>query len=166
MLSIFTPEFGLVFWMLVVFLVLVLLLGKFAWPTIIESIEERASFIDQGVVYTQEAAKDREQAKVDVKIMMTDARNQQLDILQQTERMKREMIEEAKNTAKKEADTIIKSARVSIEQERVEAELQLRKQVGMLSLQIAEKVIRRNLSSDPEQMALIGQLLQETESKK
>ncbi|MDR2131415.1 MAG: F0F1 ATP synthase subunit B [Odoribacteraceae bacterium] len=160
-MSLFTPEFGLVFWMLVIFLILLGVLGKYAWPVIIKSMEERAAFIDQGVEFTREAEKDREQAKADARGLLTDARKQQLDILQQTERTKQEIIDNAQQTAAHEARRIMESAKLSIEQAKTEAELQLRRQTGLLSLQIAEQVIRRNLASEEAQMELIDQLLKE-----
>ncbi|MDR1274201.1 MAG: F0F1 ATP synthase subunit B [Odoribacteraceae bacterium] len=160
-MSLFTPEFGLVFWMLVIFLILLWVLGKYVWPVIINSMDERAAFIDKGVEFTQEAEKDREQAKVDVRGLLADARKQQMDILQQTERMKQEILDNAQKTASHEAKRIMESAKLSIEQAKSEAELQLRRQAGLLSLQIAEQVIRRDLSSEDAQMELIDKLLNE-----
>jgi F-type H+-transporting ATPase subunit b len=157
----FTPEFGLVFWMLVIFLILLGVLGKYAWPLIIKSMDERAAFIDKGVEFTQEAEKDREQAKTDARVLLTDTRKQQMEILQQTERAKQEIIENAQKAATHEAKRIMESARLSIEQAKVDAELQLRERAGLLSLQIAEQVIRRNLSSEEAQMELIDKLLNE-----
>jgi F-type H+-transporting ATPase subunit b len=160
-MSLFTPEFGLAFWMLVVFLILVLLLGKYAWPVVIKSMEERAAFIDKGVEFTQEAKKDREQAQADVRELLAEAHKQQLETLQQTERMKQEVIESAQQAAAKEAKKIMDAAKASIEHARIDAELQLRKQAGLLSLQIAEQVVRKNLSDDSAQMELIEKLLNE-----
>jgi F-type H+-transporting ATPase subunit b len=160
-MSLFTPEFGLVFWMLVIFLILLVILGKYAWPVIINSMEERAAFIDKGVEFTQEAEKDREQARADARGLLTDARKQQMDILQQTERMKQEIIDNAQKTATHEARRIMEAAKLSMEQAKIEAEFQLRKQTGLLSLQIAEQVIRRDLASEDAQMELIDRLLNE-----
>ena len=146
-MSLFTPEFGLVFWMLVVFLILFGILAKYAWPAIVRMLDERADFIDKGVVYSQEAKEDREKAQADVKTLLAEAHKQQLDVLQQTERLKREMIADARKAAENEA------------------ERQLRVQVASLSLQIAEKVMRKDLSSDKAQMEIIGKLLDELENK-
>ena len=150
-MSLFTPEFGLVFWMLVVFLILFGILAKYAWPAIVRMMDERADFIDKGVEYAREAKRDREKAQEDAKDLLTEARKQQLEVLQQTERLKREMIAEARKAAENEAKR--------------EAELQLRKQVASLSLQVAEKVMRKDLATDKNQMELIGKLLNELENK-
>ncbi|MDR0844457.1 MAG: F0F1 ATP synthase subunit B [Tannerella sp.] len=160
-MALFTPEFGLAFWMLVVFLILLGILGKYAWPFVIKSMEERAAFIDKGVEYTQEAKKDREQAQADVRELLAEARKQQLETLQQTERMKQEIIENAQQAAANEAKKIMDAGKASIEHARIDAELQLRKQAGLLSLQIAEQVVRKNLSDDSAQMELIEKLLSE-----
>ena len=98
-MSLFTPEFGLVFWMLVVFLILFGILAKYAWPAIVRMMDERADFIDKGVEYAREAKRDREKAQEDAKDLLTEARKQQLEVLQQTERLKREMIAEARKAA-------------------------------------------------------------------
>ena len=157
-MSLFTPEFGLVFWMLVVFLILFGILAKYAWPAIVRMMDERADFIDKGVEYAREAKRDREKAQEDAKDLLTEARKQQLEVLQQTERLKREMIEN-------EAKQVREAANLSIEQAKREAELQLRKQVASLSLQVAEKVMRKDLATDKNQMELIGKLLNELENK-
>ena len=157
-MSLFTPEFGLVFWMLVVFLILFGILAKYAWPAIVRMMDERADFIDKGVEYAREAKRDREKAQEDAKDLLTEARKQQLEVLQQTERLKREM-------AENEAKQVREAANLSIEQAKREAELQLRKQVASLSLQVAEKVMRKDLATDKNQMELIGKLLNELENK-
>ena len=160
-MSLFTPEFGLVFWMLVVFLILFGILAKYAWPAIVRMMDERADFIDKGVEYKR----DREKAQEDAKDLLTEARKQQLEVLQQTERLKREMIAEARKAAENEAKQVREAANLSIEQAKREAELQLRKQVASLSLQVAEKVMRKDLATDKNQMELIGKLLNELENK-
>ena len=160
-MSLFTPELGLVFWMLVIFLILLGVLGKYAWPAIIKSVEERAAFIDKGVEFTREAERDREQARADSRVLLTDARKQQMDIMQQAERAKQEIIDNAQKAAANEAKRIMESARLSIEQAKMDAEFQLRERVGVLSLQIAEQVIRQSLASETAQMELIDRLLEE-----
>ena len=78
--------------MLVVFLILFGILAKYAWPAIVRMMDERADFIDKGVEYAREAKRDREKAQEDAKDLLTEARKQQLEVLQQTERLKRERI--------------------------------------------------------------------------
>ena len=164
-MSLFTPEFGLAFWMLVVFLLLFGILAKFAWPSIMRSMDERAAYIDKGVEYARDAEAEREKAKADVQALLAEARQQQMEVLQQTERLKREIIAKAQETATEEAKRISEAAQVAVEQARREAELQLRRQVASLSLQIAEKVMRKVLSSDKAQAEIVEKLLDELEHK-
>ena len=164
-MALFKPEFGLVFWMLVVFLIILAILAKYAWPVIIRSIEQRAEFIDQGVKYTREAKQRLEEVEVQVQQLLADARKKQLESLQETERMRQELIENARKQASVEAEKLMQDAHLSIEQAKREAELQIRKQVGHLSLEIAEKLLRQDLSQDVAQVDLIGKMLDELESK-
>lgn len=165
-MALFQPEFGLIFWMLVVFLIILGILAKYAWPVIIRSIEERAEFIDSGVKYAEEAQQQLDSANARIEEMMAEAHRQQMDSLQETERMKRGMIEEAKKQASVEVQKMMEEAKFSIEQARHEAEMQVRKQVSRLSLDIAEKLLRRDLSGDAAQVELVNKMLDEIETKK
>ena len=164
-MELFTPEFGLVFWMFVAFLCLYFILAKFAWPFIIKSMEERADLIDKGVAYAQEAKSQLDNAKAEADKLLAEARNEQADILREAAKMRNELIEKARGEAADEAKKVSQAARVSLEQARKEAEKQLRTEVGDLALQIAEKVIRKNIASDDAQRALVDQYLSEVETK-
>ena len=164
-MELFKPEFGLVFWMFLAFACLYFILAKWAWPFIIKSMDERAKLIDEGVAYAQEAKSKLDNAKRDADALVADARKQQADILRDAAKMKTEIIEQAKAEAAVEAKKVTDAAQVSIEQSRKESELQLRQDVGAYALQIAEQVIRRNMSDDNAQKALVKKLLTEVESK-
>ena len=164
-MELFTPEFGLVFWMFVAFLCLYFILAKFAWPFIIKSMEERADLIDKGVAYAQEAKSQLDNAKAEADKLLAEARNEQADILREAAKMRNELIEKARGEAADEAKKVSQAAQVSLEQARKEAEKQLRTEVGDLALQIAEKVIRKNIASDDAQRALVDQYLSEVETK-
>lgn len=162
-MSLFEPEFGLIFWMLVVFLIVFAILAKYGWPFIIRSLEERADFIDEGVKFSQEARDAKQQAENEKQQLLAEAHRQQLAVLQETERMKQRMIADAKNAAGVEAQKVMDGAKIAVEQAKKEAELQMNKQVALLSLQIAEKVIRKDLESDEAQADLINRFLDETQ---
>ena len=172
-MGLFKPEIGLVFWMLVVFLIILAILAKYAWPVIIRSIEQRADFIDSGVKFTREAKQRLDEVKnrvytvsIDEKVeeMLAEAHRKQLAALQETERMKREMIENAKKEAADEVRKMMEEAKASMEQAKREAEKQMRRQVSRLSLEIAEKVLRKDLSKDTAQVELVDRMLDELES--
>ncbi len=164
-MELFMPEFGLVFWMFVAFLSLYLILAKAAWPFIIKSMEQRADLIDKGVAYAQEAKAHLDNAKTEAAEVIAEAQKQQADILRDAAKMKSQIIEEAKAQASVEAKKVTDAAQLAIEQARKESERQLRQQVAAYALQIAEKVIRRNMEGDKAQQALVDKLLNEVESK-
>ena len=165
-MALFQPESGLIFWMLVVFLIILGILAKYAWPVIIRSIEQRAEFIDNGVKYAKEAQEQLEQANDRIREMMAEAHKQQLESLQETERMKREMIEDAKKAASVEVQKMMDEAKLSIEQAKREAELQFRKQVSHLSLEIAGKLLRKDLANNDAQVELVDKILDEIGNNK
>lgn len=164
-MELFTPGFGLVFWMFVVFVLLCLVLGKYAWPAIIKMMEERADLIDKGVVYAQEAKEHVDNAKAEADKFILEARKQQADILREAARMKAQIIEEAKEAATVEANKVMEAAKVSVEQARKEAELQFRNEVSAFAIQIAEKLLRDKMADGKAQSELVGKLLDEIETK-
>ena len=164
-MELFKPEFGLVFWMFLAFACLYFILAKWAWPFIIKSMDERATLIDKGVAYAQEAKSHLDNAKAEADALLADARKQQADILRDAAKMKTEIIEQAKADAALEAKKVTDAVQVSIEQARKESEHQLRQDVGAYALQIAEQVIRRNMQDDKAQRDLVQKMLSEVESK-
>lgn len=164
-MELFTPEFGLVFWMFVAFLCLYFILAKWAWPFIIESMEERADKIDKGVAYSQEAEARLNNANAEADRIIAEARDKYNEMLRDTEKARNERIEQARSEAAEEAQKVTEAAQVSIEQARKESEKQMRLEMGELALQIAEKVIRRNIANDDAQRALVDQYLSEVETK-
>lgn len=165
-MELFTPDFGLVFWMFIAFLVLFLILAKWGWPVIIKSMNTRADRIDQGVEYAQQAKVQLDNARADAQKVIEDAQKQQAAILRDAEKMKTQIIDEARNEASAEAKKVMDAAKVSIDQSRKEAERQLRQEVGKFSVAIAEKLIRRQMENDKEQEALADRMLDEIEKNK
>lgn len=164
-MELFVPEFGLVFWMFVAFLCLYFILAKYAWPYVVKSMEERADLIDKGVAYAQEAKAHLDIAKAEAEQVIAEARKQQADILRDADKMKSQIIEEAKGQAAVEAKKVTDAAQVSIEQARKESEQQLRQEISGYALSIAEQVIRKNMADDKAQKDLVDKLLNEVESK-
>ena len=109
-MELFTPEFGLVFWMFVVFVILFAILAKFAWPYIIRSLDERAELIDKGVEYAQEAKAQLDNAQADAKALLVEAQKQQMEILHEAAQMKTHIIEEARQAASVEAKKVMDAA--------------------------------------------------------
>ena len=164
-MELFTPEFGLVFWMFVVFAILFIILAMYAWPFIIKSLEERADMIDKGVVYAQNAKEQLDNAKAEAGKYIAEAQKKQADILRDAAKIKSQIIEEAKTAASDEAKKVMDAAKLAIEQARKESELQFRNEVSSFALSIAEKMLKKNMANDKAQAELVDKLLKEVENK-
>jgi F-type H+-transporting ATPase subunit b len=162
-MELFTPDFGLIFWMFIAFLLLFLALKKWAWPVIIKSMEDRADLIDKGVEYAQNAKEQLEGARKEAEKYIAEAQKQQAEILRDAAKIKTQIIEEARNEASIEAKKVMDAAKLSIEQSRKEAELQFKDEVSKVSIEIAEKMVRKQMASDKAQMDLVNKLLDEIE---
>lgn len=164
-MELFTPDFGLNFWMFFAVAVLLLVLYKWGWPAIVKSIEERADLIDKGVEYAQNAKEQLDSAREEAEKYIAQARAQQAEMLREADRMKTQIIDEARSAAQIEAQKVMDAAKLSIEQERKEAELQFRNEVSSFALDIATKVVRKQLSDEKAQTKLVNTLLDEMENK-
>lgn len=162
-MELFTPEFGLIFWMFVAFAVLFFILWKWAWPVIIKGIDSRADFINKGVEYAQTAKEQFDHAREEADKQLVEARRQQAEVLREADKMKTQIIEEARAAAQKEAQKVMDAAKVSIEQSRKEAEQSFRDQVSDFALEIAQKVVKNQLADDKAQAKLVNSLLDEME---
>ncbi len=162
-MELFTPDTGLVFWMFVAFLLLFLVLAKWGWPVILKSMNSRADTIDKGVENAREAKVQLDNAREEARKFVTEAQKQQAEMLREASRMKSQIIEEAKKEASVEAQKVMDAAKLSIEQSRKEAELQFRNEVSQFSLDIAEKLLRKQLAGDKAQKELVEKLLDESE---
>lgn len=164
-MELFTPDFGLIFWMFVGFAILFLILWKFAWPVITKTVGDRADLIDKGVEYAQNAQKQLDNARDEAQKYIDEARRQQADMLREADKMKSQMIEEARGAAQKEAQKVMDAAKVSIEQQQKQAEQQFRNQVSEFALDIAQKVVKNQMADPQAQSQLVNNYLDELESK-
>lgn len=164
-MELFTPDFGLIFWMFVAFAILFFVLYKWGWPAIMKGVESRADLIDKGVEYAQNAKEQLDHAREQADITLAEARKQQADMLREAERMKTQIIEEARDAARKEAAKVMDAAKVSIAQERKEAEKQFRNEVSAFALDIAAKVVRDELADKKQQQKLVDSLIGDMEKQ-
>ncbi len=162
-MELFTPDFGLVFWMFVSFILLFLVLAKWGWPVIIKMMDNRAATIDQGVENAKQAREQLDNAREEAKKYIVEAQSRQQEMLREAAKMKTELIEQAKSEAAEAARKEMEAAKVSIEQARKEAELQFRNEVGKFSIQIAEKMVRHKMEDSAAQEKLVDKLLEEIE---
>ncbi|MDE5727703.1 MAG: F0F1 ATP synthase subunit B [Duncaniella sp.] len=165
-MELFTPDFGLVFWMFVSFAILFVVLWRWGWPAILKGVSDRADLIDKGVEYAQSAKEQLDHAREEADRQIAEARRQQAETLREAERMKSQIIEEARTAAQAEAKKVMDAAQVSIEQDRKAAQQQLRNEVSAFALDIAQKVVRNQMKQDKAQTQLVNSLIDEMETSK
>ena len=156
-----TPEIGLIFWTTISFLVLLFILGKFAWKPILNSVNARETSILDALEEAEKARKEMQNLKSDNERILKEARAERDNMMKDARQIKESMLTEAKEEAKAEGNKIIAQAQATIEFEKNAAIADLKSQVAELSVGIAEKVVRKELANDKEQSQLIEQLLKE-----
>jgi ATP synthase F0, B subunit len=164
-MELFKVDFGLTIWMFVAFAILLFILAKFAWPMIMKTVDNRADLIDKGVEYAQNAKAQLDTAQQEAKKYVDEAHHKQADIIADANKMRTQIIEEARDEARKEAQKVMDSAKLSIEQSRKEAEKNLRDEVSRYALAIASQVTRDQLRDVEAQKRLVNSLLDEIEKK-
>ncbi len=155
------PDFGLVFWMTVSFLIVVFLMRKFAWGPILSSLKERETSIEEALNAAKKAKDEVANMKAENERILQEARNERDMILKEARETKDMIVNEARTKAQTEGDRMITIARETINNEKLSAITELKNQVATLSIEIAEKVIRQQLSSDEKQKALVQEMLKD-----
>ena len=156
---------GLFFWQLVLFVGLVLLLKKFAWKPILDSVNEREDGIKSALASAEEAKKEMQNLNASNEQLLKDARAERDVLMKEAREIKDKIIADAKEEAKQVTSTLIENAQASIEQEKQAALAELKKQVADLSIGIAETVIKKELSSKEDQLKLVDGILKEVTLK-
>ena len=164
-MELFTPDFGLIFWMFVSFAILFVILWRWGWPAIMKGVSDRADLIDKGVEYAQSAKQQLDHAREEADKYTAEARRQQADMLREADKMKTQIIEEARVAAQTEAKKVMDNAKLTIEQERKVAQEQFRNEVSAFALDIAQKVVRNQLKEEKAQEKLVNSLLDEIEKQ-
>ena len=155
-------SFGLFFWQLLIFVGLVLLLKKYAWKPILDSVNERESSIKEALSSADNARKEMESLNQDNQRILKEARSERELLLKEARNTSSKIIEEAKQEAKISADQLIKQAQESIEGEKRAAIQELKNHVADIAVQMAEKVLHSELEDKDKQNKLIERLLKET----
>ncbi len=150
---------GLFFWQLVLFVGLVLLLRKFAWKPILDAVEKREDGIQNALEAAENAKVEMQNLQADNDKLLKEARAEREAMLKEARELKTKMIEDAKTEAQEQANTIIEQAQAAIESEKKSAMAELKGQVAGLSLEIAEKVVRQELSNKDKQVQLVESML-------
>jgi len=160
-MSLITPDFGLFFWMTVVFLVVLFILWKWGFPVIVKMVDERKAFIDESLRKAHEANERLANIQKEGESILQEAREKQAQIMKDATDTRNAIVEKAQNKAREEGARLLAEAKAEIEAEKQNAIRDIRSQVAELSVLVAEKVMREKLSDDKEQMSLINRLLDE-----
>jgi F-type H+-transporting ATPase subunit b len=164
-MSLITPDFGLFFWMTVVFLVVLFILWKYGFPVIVKMVDERKAFIDESLKKAHEANERLANIQKEGESILQEAREQQAQILREAAATRDAIVEKAQDKARSEGARLLDEAKAAIEQEKKAAIADIRQQVAALSVEIAEKVLKQNLKDDKSQMDLIDRMLDEVSVK-
>jgi F-type H+-transporting ATPase subunit b len=154
-----TPGIGLIFWTTFIFLLLVILLRAFAWKPILNAIKNREASIKSALDSAEKAKEEMKKLLAKNEEILQKARAERDALMKEAREVKDKIINEAKEKAQQEAEKIIESARLSIRNEKASAISEIKAQVAILSVDIAEKILREKLSNNQEQSALINRLL-------
>jgi F-type H+-transporting ATPase subunit b len=156
-----TPGLGLVFWMTIAFGVVLWVLAKFAWKPIMTSIHEREKSIDEALNQAKLAKEEMEKLKVNKEALLNEAKLERDQLLKETLRMQEKLMQEAKEKAAIESERTIEKTKKQLELERMAAMSDLKKQIGQLSLDIAEKLLSRELRDKEDQQQFLQKLVKE-----
>jgi F-type H+-transporting ATPase subunit b len=152
---------GLIFWMTLSFLVVLFLLKKFAWPVILNALKEREESIANALNSAQKAKEEMAALKADNEKLIMQARAERDQLLKEARDTRDSIVAEAKNKAQAEANKIMAQARETINNDKNTAISELKNQVASMSIEIAEKILRQELSNDDKQKTLMGSLIKD-----
>jgi ATP synthase, F0 subunit b len=163
-MSLLTPDPGLLFWMLLCFGVVFFILAKLGWPIIVKMVEERKAYIDNSLASAKQANEQLASIKEEGERILNVAREEQVRMLNETKELRTKLINEAKEQASTEATKVMEEAKTAIEKEKEAAIKDIHNRVATLSIDIAEKILRKNLEDKAAQTELVDKLINEAQN--
>lgn len=160
-MDLISPGSGLIFWQLFGFLGLLFILIKFAWKPMLAALEERESSIENSLKAAESARNEMANLKADNEKLLAEARLERDVILRKAQEASVKMIEDAKNEAMKVAAVQIENAKAVIENEKKAALTEVKNQVAILTIEVTEKLLRRNLTDEKAQKALVDEFVKD-----
>jgi len=160
-MSLITPDFGLLFWMVIIFGIVFFLLAKFGFPIISKGVESRSAKIEKSLKDADEIEARMAAWKADEARMMEEVRKQQAVILKEAAQTRDRIIADAREEAHLQAGKILESARKEIEAEKESALRDIRKEVALIGVSVAEKVLRKELSDETTSAAYLDSIVDE-----
>jgi F-type H+-transporting ATPase subunit b len=152
------PDIGLVFWNTIAFLVLLVVLGKFAWKPMLKAIAERESGIEEALLRADKMKAEIAAMQNENEALLAKAREERAGMIKDAKETADKMVTDAKDKAKQEYERIISDAQVAITQQKNAALTEVKNQVGSLVVEVAEKILRKELSNKAEQESYIKQI--------
>ncbi len=164
-MNLITPDAGLLFWMVLIFGIVFFLLAKFGFPVITEMVEKRSRYIGESLKLAQEAEERMKNFAAEQQAMLEETRNEQNKMLREATQTRNKIIEQAKTEALATADKLISKAKIEIAAEKESALKDIRKEMALFSIDIAEKIVRKELKDDKARMQYIDTLINEMSKK-
>ncbi|MBJ6117793.1 F0F1 ATP synthase subunit B [Pontibacter sp. BT310] len=156
-----TPGFGLIFWQLVTFLIVLFLLTKFAWKPIMNALRERETSIENALSAAEKAKLEMQGLKTENEKLLAEARLERDKILKEASDAGNALVENARNKANEEGSRMIAQAREAIENEKRAAITEVKNMAAALSVDIAERILRKELNDPQAQQALAQDYIRE-----
>ncbi|MCL6523256.1 MAG: F0F1 ATP synthase subunit B [Thermoflavifilum sp.] len=160
-MSLLHPDFGLIFWTLVVFLITLFILRKYAWRPILQMLDQREKMIAESIAAAEKVKAEMSQMKLEHEQVLAEAKAERSRILKEAKEIKEQIIEQAKEQAREEARKIIEEARQAIEREKRATLVDIKNQVGLMAVELSERILRSALSDQQKQEAYIRRLVEE-----
>ena len=160
-MQLLTPDLGLFFWNLIAFLVVLLILKKFAWNPILKSLKERESGIADSLATAEKVRAEMAQLKNENEALLAQAREEKAAMLKEAREARNKIIDEAKEKAQAEASKILSDVQIVIEQQKMAAITDVKNQIGNMVVELSEKLLRRELAGKQNQENYIRQLVKE-----
>ena len=165
-MSLITPDFGLFFWMTLIFAIVFFILAKFGFPLITDMVKKRSDRIETSLRQAEEADRQLKEMAAEHKRMIEEARKEQARILNEAAAAGEKLVQEAKEQAKAQTTAMIEQAREEIRIEQDTARRELSNEIASLSVEVAEKLVRSHLSTKERQNALIDKLIEEARANR
>ncbi len=159
--NVIQPPVGLIFWSALIFVIFWLLMSKLAFKPIIAALKKRESDIQGSLDEAKRVRQEMQNLKAENEALLVQAREERAQILKEAKEAGNRIVEEAKTRAKEDAQKIVASTKEQIEHQKMAAITDLKNQVGAISLEIAEKVIRKELRGNTEQESFVNGLVKE-----
>ncbi len=156
-MELLTPGIGLIFWTLIAFLIVFIILRKYAWKPILSSLKARETSIASAIASAESMRAEMALMKNENEALLAQARDERAKMIKEAKDMGAKMIGEAKDKARNEYDRIVAEAQIAIQQQKNAALTEVKNQVGNLVIEVSEKVLRRELANRNEQEGFIKQ---------